>query len=122
MDANPSIQGDLTSSGGFGLHHLTILLPKLLKVLILTIVMHRSTPSRHLGIDTCGDQQRPGSRRLCNWTGFLHATEAELARREGREYEPASVLLERIKKEREKAENATAKRKSGLRRQTVARG
>lgn len=31
----------------------------------------------------------------------LVSTEAELARREGREYEPASVLLERIKKERE---------------------
>jgi len=33
--------------------------------------------------------------------GELVPTEAELARREGREYEPASVLLERIKKERE---------------------
>jgi type I restriction enzyme S subunit len=32
--------------------------------------------------------------------GELVPTEAELARREGREYEPASVLLERIKKER----------------------
>jgi type I restriction enzyme S subunit len=34
--------------------------------------------------------------------GELVPMEAELARREGREYEPASVLLERIKKEREK--------------------
>ena len=33
--------------------------------------------------------------------GELVPTEAELARREGREYEPASVLLERIKAERE---------------------
>jgi type I restriction enzyme, S subunit len=33
--------------------------------------------------------------------GELVPTEAELARREGREYEPASVLLERIKKWRE---------------------
>jgi type I restriction enzyme, S subunit len=33
--------------------------------------------------------------------GELVPTEAELARREGRDYEPASVLLERIKKERE---------------------
>ena len=33
--------------------------------------------------------------------GELVPTEAELARREGQEYEPASVLLERIKKERE---------------------
>ena len=34
--------------------------------------------------------------------GELVPTEAELARREGREYEPASVLLERIKNERAK--------------------
>jgi len=34
--------------------------------------------------------------------GELVSTEAELARREGREYEPASVLLERIKAERAK--------------------
>ena len=32
--------------------------------------------------------------------GELVPTEAELARREGRDYEPASVLLERIKKEK----------------------
>lgn len=32
--------------------------------------------------------------------GELVPTEAELARREGRDYEPASVLLERIKRER----------------------
>ena len=32
--------------------------------------------------------------------GELVPTEAELARREGRDYEPASVLLERIKAER----------------------
>jgi type I restriction enzyme, S subunit len=31
--------------------------------------------------------------------GELVPTEAELARREGREYEPASVLLERIRRE-----------------------
>jgi type I restriction enzyme, S subunit len=36
--------------------------------------------------------------------GELVPTEAELARREGREYEPASVLLERIKAERNKME------------------
>jgi type I restriction enzyme S subunit len=41
--------------------------------------------------------------------GELVPTEAELARREGREYEPASVLLERIRLEREKNE-ATVKR------------
>ncbi len=36
--------------------------------------------------------------------GELVPTEAELARREGRDYEPASVLLERIKAERTVAE------------------
>jgi type I site-specific restriction endonuclease len=36
--------------------------------------------------------------------GELVPTEAELARHEGREYEPASVLLERIKKKRESAQ------------------
>lgn len=42
--------------------------------------------------------------------GELVPTEAELARREGREYEPASVLLERIKEERAKAEQKPPKR------------
>ena len=32
--------------------------------------------------------------------GQLVPTEAELARQEGRDYEPAAVLLERIEKER----------------------
>lgn len=55
--------------------------------------------------------------------GELVPTEAELARREGREYEPASVLLERIKAEREKdAATAAANRKPGLRRKKVASG
>jgi type I restriction enzyme S subunit len=47
--------------------------------------------------------------------GELVPTEAELARREGREYEPASVLLDRIKKERASAMAETtpsSKRKS----------
>lgn len=35
--------------------------------------------------------------------GELVPTEAELARAEGRDYEPASVLLDRIRKEREAA-------------------
>ena len=42
--------------------------------------------------------------------GELVPTEAELARREGREYEPASVLLERIKKEREEQTLSNRKR------------
>jgi type I restriction enzyme, S subunit len=44
--------------------------------------------------------------------GELVPTEAELARREGREYEPASVLLERIKNEREKAGSEKPKRRA----------
>jgi hypothetical protein len=32
--------------------------------------------------------------------GDLVSTEAELARREGRDYEPASVLIERIRRDR----------------------
>jgi len=45
--------------------------------------------------------------------GELVPTEAELARREGREYEPASVLLERIKQERSKDSSAKSKRRHG---------
>jgi type I restriction enzyme, S subunit len=46
--------------------------------------------------------------------GELVPTEAELARRQGREYEPASMLLERIKKERDatESEKHRSKRKS----------
>jgi type I restriction enzyme S subunit len=43
--------------------------------------------------------------------GELVPTEAELARREGREYEPASVLLERIKAERESQTSSKPERK-----------
>jgi type I restriction enzyme S subunit len=43
--------------------------------------------------------------------GELVPTEAELARREGREYEPASVLLERIKGEREAQTSSKPERK-----------
>src|SRR5205823_5040158 len=43
--------------------------------------------------------------------GELVPTEAELARQEGREYEPASVLLERIKQE-QKSSTAPSKFKS----------
>jgi type I restriction enzyme S subunit len=39
--------------------------------------------------------------------GELVPTEAELARKEGRDYEPASALLERIKSEREKSAAST---------------
>lgn len=43
--------------------------------------------------------------------GELVPTEAELARREGREYEPASVLLDRIRKERESHASSNPERK-----------
>jgi len=42
----------------------------------------------------------------------LVPTEAELARREGREYEPASMLLERIRAEREAATQPTRRTRS----------
>jgi type I restriction enzyme S subunit len=53
--------------------------------------------------------------------GELVPTEAELARQEGREYEPASKLLERIRAEREnsssgkKGKNSRTKTRSGQR-------
>jgi hypothetical protein len=43
--------------------------------------------------------------------GELVATEAELGRREGHEYEPASALLERIRKERESHASSKPERK-----------
>jgi type I restriction enzyme, S subunit len=51
--------------------------------------------------------------------GELVPTEAELARREGREYEPASVLLERIKAERVSSDSGKTHR---ARRATHQRG
>lgn len=42
--------------------------------------------------------------------GELVPTEAELARREGRGYEPASVLLERIRAERSNLEKVTKRK------------
>lgn len=43
--------------------------------------------------------------------GELVPTEAELARREGRDYEPASALLERIKSSTAAADGAESKRR-----------
>lgn len=45
--------------------------------------------------------------------GELVPTEAQLARREGRSYEPASVLLERIRAEREKGKPQAKKGRKG---------
>jgi type I restriction enzyme S subunit len=45
--------------------------------------------------------------------GELVPTEAELARREGRRYEPASALLERIKSERARLSENGPKRMRG---------
>ena len=44
----------------------------------------------------------PADYALCVDGRILGIVEAELARREGRSYEPASVLLEQIRAEREK--------------------
>ena len=46
--------------------------------------------------------------------GKLVPTEAELARREGREYEPAGVLLERVRAERQGNPPRTQGRKRGI--------
>jgi type I restriction enzyme S subunit len=55
--------------------------------------------------------------------GELVPTEAELARREGRDYEPASVLLERIRSERaERAQGRKGEAKSQPRSARLARG
>ena len=43
--------------------------------------------------------------------GALVITEAELARQEGRDYEPASILLERIRRERARQQLESAKLK-----------
>jgi DNA-binding Lrp family transcriptional regulator len=51
--------------------------------------------------------------------GELVPTEAELARREGREYEPASVLLERIREQRVKNEESQQKPKQRAKRATA---
>ena len=45
--------------------------------------------------------------------GELVPTEAELAKKEGRDYESASVMLERIKAERAKAGTGKQRRKGG---------
>jgi type I restriction enzyme, S subunit len=50
------------------------------------------------------------------FSGRLVSTEAELARREGREYEPAATLLERIRHQRETNRVAPARRGAGGRR------
>ncbi len=52
--------------------------------------------------------------------GELVPTEAELARREDREYEPASVLLERIKKERNSGTTPMATRQRRRSKGTLA--
>jgi hypothetical protein len=59
-----------------------------------------------------GDEEKFDSKVLA--TSYLVPTEAELARQEGRDYEPASLLLERIRAARVAAasdSNATARRR-----------
>jgi type I restriction enzyme S subunit len=52
--------------------------------------------------------------------GELVPTEAELARQEGRDYEPASVLIERIARERAQVASAQPKRQRPWRSQGSA--
>ena len=55
--------------------------------------------------------------------GELVPTEAELARREGRDYEPASMLLERIKREPEATNRSRPQRQAdGAEKLAVAKG
>ncbi len=54
--------------------------------------------------------------------GELIPTEAELARQEGRHYEPASALLERIRKQREAEPDTKACRKQKVRRSSQRKG
>jgi type I restriction enzyme S subunit len=53
--------------------------------------------------------------------GELVPTEAELARREGRVYETASVLLERIRAERQRTETTSIKERQPRRRTKTIR-
>ena len=48
--------------------------------------------------------------RMIDFRGELVPTEAELARREGRSYEPASALLARIRAERESSSGSSHSR------------
>ena len=56
-----------------------------------------------VGTSTTMTAYQEGSHPLQNFPGELVPTEAELARHEGRAYEPASKLLARIKAKREKS-------------------
>jgi hypothetical protein len=51
--------------------------------------------------------------------GELVPTEAELARREGRDYEPASALLDRIRAERAAAVDGNSTRAAGRRKRAA---
>lgn len=55
------------------------------------------------------------AKREKNHRAELVPTEAELARAEGRDYEPASVLLERIQNERQDGQPARRQRKTTAR-------
>ena len=66
---------------------------------LANVVEHRVAVARSLG------DKLTQSILSKAFRGELVPTEAELARREGREYEPASVLLERIKAERTSAQS-----------------
>ena len=53
--------------------------------------------------------------------GELVPTEAELARQEGRDYEPAAVLLERVRAERAAADSPKPRPTADRRRKVILR-
>jgi len=68
-----------------------------------------------VGTNTMMTAYQVGSHPLQSFPDELVPTEAELARREGREYEPASELLVRIKAERAVREGRPESRRNSTR-------
>jgi type I restriction enzyme S subunit len=113
------------ASGGQPNINLQTLLPLLVPIPSsqkeVEVIVHRADLLLKLGsrieeqvlrASTRSEQLRQAILRQA-FNGKLAPTEAELARREGRDYEPASVLLERMK-ERRKAMNGAKPNKPGL--------
>jgi type I restriction enzyme, S subunit len=73
--------------------------------------------ARIFGFETTSRRQSPLLHAVLSkaFAGELVETEAEIAHREGRDYEPASMLLERIAVERVAAENGKPKRANNRR-------
>jgi hypothetical protein len=65
----------------------------------------------HVGAATVRSEQLPQSILARAFRGELVPTEAELAAKEGRDFEPASVLLDRIQEKRKEHEPAKSGRR-----------